>query len=96
MNTVSKTFLIIGLCLMTLGATIRLFIHNSPKQTQYKETKSFAIDSVDYHQPGRDNTLQVTPYWKCHLKGTKEWIYLYSNKEVGDSILMITHENNKN
>ena len=49
MNTVSKTFLIIGLCLMTLGATIRLFIHNSPKQTQYKETKSFAIDSVDYH-----------------------------------------------
>lgn len=88
MNTVSKTLLIIGLCLMTLGATIRLFIRHTPQKTK-ETTKSFAIDSVDYHQPGRDNTLQVTPYWKCHLKGTKEWIYLYSNKEVGDSILMI-------
>lgn len=95
MNTVSKTFLIIGLCLMTLGACLRLFIKHTPQKTK-ETTKSFAIDSVDYHQPGRDNTLQVTPYWKCHLKGTKEWIYLYSNKEVGDSILMITHENNKN
>jgi hypothetical protein len=80
---------------MTLGATIRLFIRHTPQKIK-ETTKSFAIDSVDYHQPGRDNTLQVTPYWKCHLKGTKEWIYLYSNKEVGDSILMITHENNKN
>ena len=91
MNTVTKTFLIIGLCLMAAGSIMRLFIKHTP-QTTKQVTKSFAIDSVDYHQPGRDNTLQVTPYWKCHLKETKEWIVLYSNKEVGDSILMITHE----
>ena len=77
---------------MTLGAYLRL--RHTP-QTSKQVTKSFAIDSVYYHRPGRDNTLQVTPYWKCHLKGTKEWIYLYSNKEVGDSILMIAHEENK-
>jgi hypothetical protein len=71
--------------------TMRLFI-KMPPQTTKETTKTFVIDSVDYHQPGRDNTLQVTPYWKCHLKETKEWIVLYSNKEVGDSILMITHE----
>jgi hypothetical protein len=86
---VSKTFLIIGLCLMTLGACIRLFIHNTPQHIQYKETKSFAIDSVDYHRAGRDNTLQVTPYWKCHLEGTNVWVRVTENKEVGDSLCMI-------
>jgi hypothetical protein len=88
MNTVSKTFLIIGLCLMTLGACMRLFVQKS--HNQFKENhKSFVIDSVIYHQPGKDNTLQVTPYWKCHLKGTNEWIRVNENKEVGDSLSMI-------
>jgi len=87
MNT-SKKLLIIGLCLMTLGACIRLFIQKS--HNQFKENhKSFVIDSVDYHQPGKDNTLQVTPYWKCHLKETNVWVHVYENKEVGDSLSMI-------
>jgi hypothetical protein len=87
MNTASKVFLIIGLCLMAIGSTMRLFIKNTP---QTKETtKSFAIDSVDYHRAGRDNNLQVTPYWMCHLKGTNQWIRVTENKEVGDSLQMI-------
>jgi hypothetical protein len=87
MNT-SKKLLIIGLCLLTLGACIRLFIQKS--HNQFKENhKSFVIDSVDYHQPGKDNTLQVTPYWKCHLKETNVWVHVYENKEVGDSLSMI-------
>ena len=87
MNTASKVFLIIGLCLMAIGSTMRLFIKNTP---QTKETtKSFVIDSVDYHRAGRDNNLQVTPYWMCHLKGTNQWIRVTENKEVGDSLQMI-------
>ena len=88
MNTVTKTFLIIGLCLMVAGSIMRLFIKQTP-QTTKETTKAFAIDSVDYHRPGRDNTLQVSPYWKCHLKGTNVWVRSTENKEVGDSLNMI-------
>ena len=88
MNSVSKTFLILGLCLMAIGASLRLFIKYTP-QNKPETTKSFVIDSVDYHQPGKDNTLQVTPYWKCHLKGTNVWVRVTENKEVGDSLHMI-------
>jgi hypothetical protein len=67
---------------MAIGSTMRLFIKNTPP-------KSFAIDSVDYHRAGRDNNLQVTPYWMCHLKGTNQWIRVTENKEVGDSLQVI-------
>jgi len=57
---------------------------------RFKEkSQSFFIDSVDYHPPGKDNTLQVSPYWKCHLKGTNVWVHVNENREVGDSLSMI-------
>lgn len=88
----STSFLIIGLILMLASLTIRLFIYSTQTAThnQFKEnSKSFAIDSVNYHQAGKDNNLQVTPYWMCHLKGTNQWIRVTENKEVGDSLHMI-------
>lgn len=85
MKTV-KILMIIGLCLIALSQLLRL----TATQKQIKETtKTFAIDSVDYHRSGRDNTLQVTPYWRCHLKGTNVWVRVTENKEVGDSLHMI-------
>jgi hypothetical protein len=83
---------LIGLCLISLGVCMSLLISTirSNANRQIKEnSKSFAIDSVDYHRPGRDNTLQVSPYWKCHLKGTNVWVHVNENKEVGDSLSMI-------
>jgi hypothetical protein len=83
---------LIGLCLISLGVCMSLLISSvkSATKTQIKEnSKSFAIDSVDYHRSGRDNTLQVSPYWKCHLKGTNVWVHVNENKEVGDSLSMI-------
>ena len=74
------------------GGVFLLFIKSTQTAThnQLKEnSKSFAIDSVDYHPAGKDNNLQVTPYWMCHLKGTNQWIRVTENKEVGDSLSMI-------
>ena len=88
----SQALLILGLSLIGLSLCLRLFVHSTQTAThnQFKEnSKSFAIDSVNYHQAGKDNTLQVTPYWMCHLKGTNEWIRVTENKEVGDSLHMI-------
>ena len=74
-----------GLFLYTFAASVE-----SATKTQVNEnSKSFAIDSVDYHPSGRDNTLQVSPYWKCHLKGTNVWVTSRENREVGDSLAMI-------
>lgn len=88
----SQALLILGLSLIALSLCLRLFVYNTQTAThnQFKEnSKSFAIDSVNYHQAGKDNNLQVTPYWMCHLKGTNEWIRVTENKEVGDSLHMI-------
>ena len=74
-----------GLFLYTFAVSVE-----TATKTQVKEnSKSFAIDSVDYHGPGKDNTLQVSPYWKCHLKGTNVWVRVTENREVGDSLSMI-------
>jgi hypothetical protein len=73
---------------MAAASIMRLFIKVTP-QTTKETTKAFVIDSVDYHRSGRDNTLQVSPYWKCHLKGTNVWVHSTENKEVGDSLHMI-------
>ena len=81
------------------GGVFLLFVKSTQTTTHncsticvhnHKENyKSFAIDSVQYHQAGKDNNLQVTPYWMCHLKGTNHWIRVTENKEVGDSLSMI-------
>jgi hypothetical protein len=73
---------------MAAASIMRLFIKQT-SQTTKETTKAFVIDSVDYHRSGRDNTLQVSPYWKCHLKGTNVWVHSTENKEVGDSLHMI-------
>jgi hypothetical protein len=85
--------LILGGLLMLSGGlflyTFAISIETAVK-TQVKEnSKSFAIDSVDYRPAGKDNTLQVSPYWKCHLKGTNVWVTSRENREVGDSLAMI-------
>ena len=46
----------------------------------------FTIDSVQYHGIGSDNTLQVSPYWKLHLREPDMWIRSNSNYENGDTI----------
>ena len=75
------------------GGVFLLFVNSTQTAThnQFKEnSKSFAIDSVQYHPAeGKDNNLQVTPYWMCHLKGTNQWIRVTENKELGDSLSMI-------
>jgi hypothetical protein len=87
-----KTLMLIGLCMIALGVCMKAFVAGieTAKENQIKDnSKSFAIDSVDYHPAGRDNTLQVSPYWKCHLKGTNVWVTSRENREVGDSLAMI-------
>ena len=84
--------MLIGLCMISAGLFLKTFVASveSAAKTQVIEnSKSFAIDSVDYHGPGKDNTLQVSPYWKCHLKGTNIWVHVNENREVGDSLAMI-------
>ena len=73
------------LCLISLV----VFVFSNERRQFRENCQSFTIDSVDYHQSGKDNTLQVSPYWKCHLKGTKVWVHVNENKEVGDSLSMI-------
>lgn len=91
----TKQVLIAFLICLTVyfaGGVFLLFVNSTQTAThnQFKEKcKSFAIDSVQYHQAGKDNNLQVTPYWMCHLKGTNHWIKVTENKEVGDSLSMI-------
>jgi len=91
----TKQVLIAFLICLTVyfaGGGFLLFVNSTQtaSHNQFKEnSKSFAIDSVQYHQAGKDNNLQVTPYWMCHLKGTNEWIRVTENKEVGDSLSMI-------
>lgn len=99
----TKQVLIAFLICLTVyfaGGVFLLFVKSTQTTThncsticahnQFKENyKSFAIDSVQYHQAGKDNNLQVTPYWMCHLKGTNHWIRVTENKEVGDSLSMI-------
>ena len=47
------------------------------------------IDSVSYHPMGSDNTLQVTPYWKVHLKELNTWMTSYSQLNTGDTVPVI-------
>jgi hypothetical protein len=54
----------------------------------------YLIDSISYHPPSLDNTLQVSPYWKIHLNGTDVWIksnigYKYKK---GDTITVIVRQ----
>jgi hypothetical protein len=92
MKIVGNLLMIIGLCMITAGVGLTIFsasVKSAAKNQMKENCKSFAIDSVDYHAAGRDNTLQVSPYWKCHLKGTNVWVRVNENREVGDSLVMV-------
>ena len=83
---------LVTLCILSLGVCMKAVV-DIAESTNSKEIENtsmqFAIDSVDYHASGKDNTLQVSPYWKCHLKGTNVWVHVNENREVGDSLSMI-------
>jgi len=66
-----------------------IFIFANERHQFKEKSQSFYIDSIDYHPAGKDNTLQVSPYWKCHLKGTNVWVRVNENREIGDSLSMI-------
>lgn len=54
-----------------------------------KEKKiSYEVDSVDYHPIGKDNTLQVSPYWRIRPKGTTYFITSTRPYSVGDTIVV--------
>jgi hypothetical protein len=68
-----------------------------------KESVSFidtqmtcTVDSVMYHSIGSDNTLQVTPYWKAHMKELNVWMTTYQIINVGDTVPVIVRTVNKN
>ena len=56
------------------------------KYTINETPTQFTIDSIQYHGVGSDNTLQVSPYWKLHLKEPDIWIRSNSKYENGDKI----------
>jgi hypothetical protein len=56
------------------------------KYTITEKPTDYVIDSVQYHGVGSDNTLQVSPYWKLHLKEPDMWIRSNSKYENGDTI----------
>ena len=50
----------------------------TPK-TEFKTSqKTCTIDSVEYHGMGHDNTLQIDPYWKIHLKEPNMSLFHFS------------------
>lgn len=50
------------------------------------------IDSVSYHPMNSDNTLQVTPYWRVHLKELNTWMTSYSQLNMGDTVPVIIRQ----
>ena len=74
---------------ISLFVVINILYNCKKSYICYDEKVIYQIDSVEYHSIGSDNTLQVTPYWRVRLKGTKIFITTYDNKEKGDSISMI-------
>jgi hypothetical protein len=49
---------------------------------------TFTIDSVEYHGTGHDNTLQIDPYWKLHLKECNMWTRSHFRYDKGDTIVV--------
>jgi hypothetical protein len=93
MNDKGMLLVLVGLCMLSFGVCVKALVAVADVESATSEFKStstqFAIDSVNYHAPGKDNTLQVSPYWKCHLKGTNVWVRVNENREIGDSLSMM-------
>jgi len=83
---IDNSILVPTVCLILL---IIVALVNDDRPRFKEKSQSFFIDSVDYHPSGKDNTLQVSPYWRCHLKGTNVWVHVHENREVGDSLYML-------
>lgn len=46
------------------------------------------VDSVQHIGIGHDNTLQVSPYWKIHLKENNIWMKSNVKHTKGDTIII--------
>jgi hypothetical protein len=72
--------ILFGLCLLS----------SCNLKPDYLETKmGFAVDSVEYHGIGQDNSLQTTPYWRVHLKESEIWLRMSNPTQVGDSVTIL-------
>jgi hypothetical protein len=65
------------------------FVSTFKSPNFYTTHVKYEVDSVEYHPIGGDNTLQTTPYWKCHLKGTRINVTSYQMRSKGDSMEVI-------
>jgi len=65
------------------------FVSTFKSPNFYTTRVKYEVDSVEYHPIGGDNTLQTTPYWKCHLKGTRINVTSYQMRSKGDSMEVI-------
>ena len=59
-----------------------------PKSEIKTTQKICTIDSVEFHGMGHDNTLQIDPYYKIHLKEYNMWTRTHFKYKVGDSIVI--------
>jgi len=70
--------------------TLLFYLGSTFKSTNiYTKHVKYEVDSVEYHPIGGDNTLQTTPYWRCHLKGTTINVTSYRLMSKGDSMEVI-------
>lgn len=83
---------IIGLLFLSVLIVISscLFFWCTSKGVKITERYNYYIvDSVDYHPPGRDNTLQVTPYWRVKLLDKNFFVTTYKPYSIGDTLVVI-------
>ena len=73
-------YLLILVGIVSCNSNLNVKIVETPTQ--------FTIDSVQYHGIGHDNTLQVNPYWKLHLREPDMWIRSNSKYKKGDTIVV--------
>jgi hypothetical protein len=74
---------------------LSLLVFSCTVKTNYTDTPTkFAVNEVEYHPIGGDNTLQTTPYWKLHLVNASDTITVTSLRsyEVGDSTEVIIRQ----
>ena len=64
------------------------FVSCDSKVKMTEKQTPFTIDSVEYHGVGHDNTLQVSPYYKLHLKEADAWVRSNFKYFKGDTIVV--------
>lgn len=71
--------------------TFFLMFTSCVEKEYYDTLTTLKVNTVTYHQSGRDNTLQFTPYWKLYLVNEVDTISTISFRsyQVGDSVKVI-------